>query len=157
MRRSPAKEKTLLKIGDVAAKAGITLRTLRYYEELNLVEPDNRTKGNFRLYQPNVISRIRFINSLKKLDFSLDEIRKILGTKSSCETVNELIEKSRQALLIKKEKINNILTDMTEMNHEVDAALKMLDGCEICRDKNDNQCKHECPNKHLHMFSANYF
>ena len=40
----------MMRIGDLAAKAGITTRTLRYYQELGIIEPDRRTQGGFRLY-----------------------------------------------------------------------------------------------------------
>ena len=141
----------LLRIGDVAKKTGITLRTLRYYEELHLIEPDNRTKGNFRLYHPNVIQRVQFINSLKKLDFTLEEIRDVLGTADSYKTDKEIVERTRQALLIKKEKITAKLIEMAEMNRDVDLSLRILDECIACKQDKDVPCEPECANKHVHL------
>ena len=41
---------SLMQIGDLAAKPGVTPRTIRYYEELGIVGPEERTGGGFRLY-----------------------------------------------------------------------------------------------------------
>ena len=41
---------SLIRIGDLTAKAGVTSRTIFYYEALGLVEPEERTGGGFRLY-----------------------------------------------------------------------------------------------------------
>lgn len=145
-------EPALLRIGDVAKKTGMTLRTLRYYEELQLIEPDNRTKGNFRLYHPSVLRRIEFINSLKKLDFSLEEIHEILGDSHNSGCDSEVIEQTRQILLIKKEKIQNKLIELADMNREVDLSLKMLDDCVLCKATNTAKaCEPDCDNRMAHL------
>ncbi len=144
-------ESKLLRIGDVARETGITLRTLRYYEELNLIEPDNRTKGNFRLYGPSVIQRVQFINSLKKLDFSLEEISDILGPANTIKNDRDVIERTRRALQVKKEKITAKLLEMAEMNREVDLSLRILDECTACKQENDHPCDPECGYKHVHI------
>jgi DNA-binding transcriptional MerR regulator len=65
-------------IGAVASRAGLSLRTVRYYEEVGLVVPSGRTEGGFRLYTEDDIQRLLFIKQLKPLDFSLDEMRTLL-------------------------------------------------------------------------------
>lgn len=144
-------EKTLLRIGDVAQRTGITLRTLRYYEELALIEPDNRTKGNFRLYSPSVVQRVQFINSLKKLDFSLEEIRDVLGPANDIKNDCDVIERTRKALLVKKEKITAKLIEMADMNREVDISLRILEDCARCQQENNHCCDPGCENKHAHI------
>lgn len=143
--------KQLLRIGDVARKTGITLRTLRYYEELHLIEPDDRSKGNFRLYQPQIIQRVQFINSLKKLDFTLEEIRAILGSANTTKTDKDIVDRTRQALLVKKEKITQKLIELAEMNREVDISLRILDECTACKQAKDEACDPWCQNKHAHI------
>lgn len=150
--RASQAEQNLLRIGDVAKQTGITLRTLRYYEELQLIEPINRTKGNFRLYSPNVIQRVQFINSLKKLDFTLEEIREILGTASSYKTDRDVVERTRQALLVKKEKIAAKLIELADMNREVDISLRILEDCLICKQEHNNApCDPLCEHKTTHI------
>ncbi len=151
MKTPSTMDKSFLKIGDVAKQTGITLRTLRYYEELELIEPVNRTKGNFRLYHPNVIQRVQFINSLKKLDFSLEEIRGVLGPAHSIRTDKEVVDRTRQALLVKKEKITAKLIELADMNREVDISLRILADCVACKQDKSELCDPGCENKHLHI------
>lgn len=65
-------------IGEVANRVGLSLRTVRYYEEVGLVTPSGRTEGGFRLYTDADIDRLRLVKMMKPLDFSLDEMRDLL-------------------------------------------------------------------------------
>ncbi len=69
----------LLKIQEVAATLGLTTRTIRYYEELGLLEPAARSEGAYRLYDADDIERLRFIKALRDdAGFSLAEIGQML-------------------------------------------------------------------------------
>jgi DNA-binding transcriptional MerR regulator len=65
-------------IGGVASRVGLSLRTVRYYDEVGLVVPSGRTEGGFRLYTDDDIQRLALVKQLKPLDFSLDELRSLL-------------------------------------------------------------------------------
>ena len=65
-------------IGHVAGRLGLSLRTVRYYEEVGLVVPSGRTEGGFRLYTEDDIQRLALVRQLKPLDFTLDELRTLL-------------------------------------------------------------------------------
>ncbi len=65
----------LLKIGELAQLFGVTPRTIRYYEELGLIEASNRTEGLHRRYPADVIIRLRRLGQLKSLGLSLSQIR----------------------------------------------------------------------------------
>jgi DNA-binding transcriptional MerR regulator len=65
-------------IGQAAGRVGLSLRTVRYYEEVGLVVPSGRTEGGFRLYTEHDIKRLALVRQLKHLDFTLDELRAIL-------------------------------------------------------------------------------
>lgn len=67
-----------MQIGDVAERTGLSLRTIRYYEEAGLVTPSQRTTGGFRLYTENDIERLELIKQMKPLGFSLEEMRDLL-------------------------------------------------------------------------------
>lgn len=67
-----------MQIGDVAALTGLSLRTIRYYEEAGLVVPSARTPGGFRLYTDADCVRLQLIKRMKPLRFSLDEMRDLL-------------------------------------------------------------------------------
>jgi MerR family transcriptional regulator, copper efflux regulator len=65
-------------IGEAAAQTGLSLRTIRHYEEVGLVPPSGRTAGGFRLYTDDDIDRLHLVKDLKPLDFSLEEMREVL-------------------------------------------------------------------------------
>jgi DNA-binding transcriptional MerR regulator len=68
----------LMQIGEVAERTCLSLRTIRYYEEVGLVVPPERTQGRFRLYTEADVRRLWFIRRLKPLDLTLDQIRDLL-------------------------------------------------------------------------------
>jgi DNA-binding transcriptional MerR regulator len=67
-------------IGEVAEAVGLSLRTIRYYDEVGIVVPSGRSAGGFRLYTDADIERLRFVKDLKPLEFTLEEIRTLLKT-----------------------------------------------------------------------------
>ena len=69
-----------MQIGEVAERTGLSLRSIRYYEEVGLVPPSARTVGGFRLYLADDLERLEMVKRMKPLDFSLDEMRDLLGT-----------------------------------------------------------------------------
>lgn len=68
----------LMSIGDLAAATGLSLRSIRYYDEVGLAVPVERGKGGHRLYDPAGLERIRLIMKMKPLDFTLDEMGGLL-------------------------------------------------------------------------------
>ena len=68
-----------MQIGEVAEQTSLSLRTIRYYEEMGLVTPSARTTGGFRLYGESDVARLRLIRRMKPLEFSLEEMRHVLG------------------------------------------------------------------------------
>jgi DNA-binding transcriptional MerR regulator len=67
------------RIGELAAKVGMTERTIRYYEELGLLESVKRLDGGTRVYTDDDVRRLRFIRKLKVLGLSLQEMRELDG------------------------------------------------------------------------------
>lgn len=68
-----------MQIGEVAERIGLSLRTIRYYEEVGLITPSARSQGGFRLYTEHDASRLQLVKDMKPLGFSLDEMRDLLG------------------------------------------------------------------------------
>ncbi len=62
------------RIGELAAKVGLTERTIRYYEELGLLESVKRLEGGVRIYTDDDVRRLRFIQKLKMLGLTLQEM-----------------------------------------------------------------------------------
>ncbi|MFC4857806.1 MerR family transcriptional regulator [Actinophytocola glycyrrhizae] len=68
-----------MQIGEVAERTGLSLRTIRYYEEVGLVVPSARSQGGFRLYTEPDVERLELIKRMKPLGFQLDEMRDLLA------------------------------------------------------------------------------
>ena len=66
-------------IGEVSEVTGLSLRTLRHWDEMGVVVPGGRSPGGFRLYTDSDIERVRFAMRLRPLELSLDEIRTLLN------------------------------------------------------------------------------
>lgn len=63
-----------IRIGDLARRTGLTVRTIRYYEELGLLESVKRVEGGVRMYTREDERRLRFIQRLKLVGVSLQEM-----------------------------------------------------------------------------------
>ncbi|MCI0351847.1 MAG: MerR family transcriptional regulator, partial [Acidobacteriales bacterium] len=63
-----------LQIGELAARSGVSIDTVRYYERRKLLPMAPRTAGGFRLFSPDTVERVRFIKQAQDLGLSLDEI-----------------------------------------------------------------------------------
>jgi len=127
----------LMKIGEVARKTGVSLRTIRYYEELGLINPAMRSPGGFRLYDGTALSRINLIQSLQELEMSLKEIKVLMALKRKSKTRGEVAKK----LLVRLQKqsaeaerrravYQTILRDFHE-------GMRILSQCQECTRKPD--------------------
>jgi len=67
-----------MQIGDVAERTGLSLRTIRHYEEVGLLPEAPRTQGGFRLYTEESVRQLLLVKQMKPLDFTLEEMREIL-------------------------------------------------------------------------------
>lgn len=82
-------------IGQVADAVGLSLRTIRHYEEVGLAPPSARSTGGFRLYTDDDIERLRLVKHMKPLDFSLEEMRDLLAIRARlAEGVEDTCERS---------------------------------------------------------------
>jgi DNA-binding transcriptional MerR regulator len=83
-------------IGELARTADIPPTTVRYYERIGLLVPDDRSPGNYRLYSPASLRRLKFIRAAQSIGFTLDDIQALLGaqdgTRPSCPEVQLLIK-----------------------------------------------------------------
>ena len=95
-------------IGQVAKTVGIPTKTLRYYEEIQLLQPAKRMDNKYRAYTEEDIARLRLIKQAKSLGLSLDEIKQLVG-----ESMDGTCEHFRQSFLGK------LPTYITSVNHRI--------------------------------------
>lgn len=65
---------SLLKIGELAARAGVSIRTVDYYTTLGLISPAQRTASNYRLYRADDVDRIHLVQRLEVHGLPLEDI-----------------------------------------------------------------------------------
>ncbi|MCY7275060.1 MAG: MerR family transcriptional regulator, partial [Phormidesmis sp. CAN_BIN44] len=69
----------LFKIGEVADRSRLPVKTIRYYDEIDLLTPTvERSESGYRLFKPQVFDRLSFIKRAQSLGMSLQEVKEIL-------------------------------------------------------------------------------
>lgn len=145
----------MLTIGDLAKACNATVRTLRYYEELDLITPETRSAGGYRLYVSATIKRVHAILALQELHYSLEEISALLGKSSeghSAYTRKRRVGFTRTTLTKQSATIREKLASLQAMQAELDQRLLILtDHCEPCAtEKPDQDCCQQCPHTEIH-------
>jgi DNA-binding transcriptional MerR regulator len=107
----------LLQIGEVAEKVGLSLRTVRYYEEVGLVTPAARSEGGFRLYADADLQRLRLLKRMKPLGLSLDEMRELA----------DLIERSAIPGELRKRDLRALVESLRSYATRADVAIEKLE------------------------------
>lgn len=94
--RHSSSSTTTLRIGKLAQASGVSAKTIRFYEEVELLPPAQRAENSYRLYGNEDMQRLRFIRNARSLDFSLDDLREILALRDQgeapCRYVMQLLE-----------------------------------------------------------------
>lgn len=104
-------DKQTFKIGDLAREFGVTLRTLRFYEDRGLLTPERR--GTTRLYSRRDRTRVRLVLLAKTLGFSLTEAKQLIeiyhqpnGRRRQLEVALDRFEEQHQVLLEQKKDLD---------------------------------------------------
>ncbi len=86
-----------VKIGELAGTAGVTTKTIRYYESIGLLDEPARTESGYRTYGPRAIERLDFVKQAQASGLALAEIRSILEIKDqggqTCEHTTALLRR----------------------------------------------------------------
>lgn len=131
----------LLQIGEAADRAGVTQRTLRYYEEKGLLNAPARLDGGFRLYGQEDIDRIARIKEMRDLlGFSLADIKEMLDAddvrlqiraewRSDADDAEKAVKmrKAREATLAQIRLIDQKMEQLAEMRSQLNTRLERYD------------------------------
>ena len=101
-----------LKIGKLARQTDLSIKTIRYYEQRGLLEQPPRTEGGYRLYGPEEVARLRFIQRAKLLGLTLEEIRELVGLAARCNE-GEIVPRLEEVLEAKLEETERKLAELT--------------------------------------------
>ncbi len=86
-----------MRIGEVAEASGVPDKTIRYYEEIGVLESPDRASNGYRSYERSVVDKLRFVRAAQSIGLSLGEIREVIALRdrgeTPCEHVVELIRR----------------------------------------------------------------
>ena len=127
-----------LQIAEVAQRSGFTPATLRYYEDIGLLTPPDRSEAGYRLYDESSLERLRFIARAKQLGCSLDEIADLgsVWDGGRCSTVQERL---RAMVETKIAEAHAQIAAMTTLAAELQRAVATLSA-----DPVDGPCDDTC-------------
>jgi MerR family transcriptional regulator, copper efflux regulator len=115
-----------MRIGELAAVSGVSAKTIRYYEDIGVLDPPARTPSGYRDYTPEATDRLAFIRSAQAVGLSLGEIRGIVALRdrgtTPCGHVLDLIT-ARAADLDRR--IRELQRLRTELGRLVDRAQRL--------------------------------
>lgn len=146
----------LLTIGALAELSGVTVRTLRYYEELDLITPVKRSQGRYRLYSNRTLKRIRAILALQDLNYSLEDIQATLGSSRKVSVIDNRAERvrvNRASLLNQLQCVESKLQQLQELKQDLNQRLNVLNTeCDPCCDKRPQlDCNEGCQHREAHL------
>ena len=119
-----------LTIGTVAKQAGVGVETIRFYQREGLIIEPPKPETGYRVYLPDTIARLRFVNRAKELGFTLSEISLLLELDSSdCSITQQVAEQ-------KLELIQSKIKDLKAISH---ALKSLIRACET------NESRQSCP------------
>lgn len=106
-------------IGDLAEMLGVTTRTIRYYEEIGLMEPPTRLEGGIRVYSKDDILRLKFILKLKELGISLKEMENLANIYKTHKTTTVIMPKLMEILDYHIAKIDNKMSTLASLRNDI--------------------------------------
>ena len=107
------------RIGELAAKVGLTERTIRYYEERGLLESVKRLEGGQRVYTDDDLRRLKFIQKLKVLGLSLAEMQELETLYGRHHTNDKVLPRLIELLDAHLTTVSERLRELAALRHEI--------------------------------------
>jgi DNA-binding transcriptional MerR regulator len=114
-----------MKIGEVAARAGVTVDTVRFYERVGVLPAPARTESGYRSYQPGIVERIRLTRELQAIGFTLSDAVDALATHDAGSATCESERWRLEAVL---DRVDARLAELTALRGRI------VDAQEACAD-----------------------
>jgi MerR family transcriptional regulator, repressor of the yfmOP operon len=136
-----------LRIGDAAARVGLSPRTLRYYEELGLLTPSGHTAGGERRYGPADLERLERIVELRDvLGMNLDEVKGFLDTETQLDRVRQeyrarKADETPSALAQRRELLEEILRLSESLADRLAAKIERMQAFRATLLKRADRCR----------------
>lgn len=115
------------RIGDVTRLTGLSADTLRYYEKIKLLRPVGRLASGIRVYDERDLSRLRFIQRAKAMNFSLDEIAQLLEMREDPQHARDDV---RELTHRKLEEVESHMEELDTLRKELTLLINLCRGAE---------------------------
>jgi DNA-binding transcriptional MerR regulator len=123
---------SLIRIGDLARLTGKTTRAIHLYEELGLLKPATRSSGGFRLYESRAVDRVRWIELLHGMGFSLQEMKEVLEAWWKAELGPNAMSRLRGLFQTKLRETRDAVERHRQIERELLEGLAYLETCKVC-------------------------
>ena len=114
----------VMRIGEVAASAGVSVEALRYYEQRGLLPKPARTDAGYRQYSPEAVRVVRFIKHAQILGFTLADIADLLRLASSgrdnCHEVHDFAQTKIDDITVKVDRLSAIRDALNQLTTNCD-------------------------------------
>lgn len=128
-------EKSSISIKETAELAGITVRTLQYYDKIGLLKPAFIEQNGYRKYDEKSFKKLQQIMFLRELDFTLAEIKEIMQSEKYDET--EMLLKQKELLRLKRDRLSGLIELIDKTIGGDIVSLKEFDMSYIERQRNE--------------------
>ena len=121
-------------ISQLAKAAETPTSTLRYYERIGLLKPEDRSQGNYRLYGDESLRRLRFIRAAQAIGFTLDDVNTLLGNRDGkTPTCNEVQTRIEERLADIKKRLKDLRHVKRVLNSSLKKCLdsKQNENCQV--------------------------
>ena len=121
-----------LQIGELAKRTTLSIDAIRFYERRKLLPPAFRSAGRFRLYTINDVERLRFVQRMQRLGFSLEEIKQLMAIRAdrahACAAVRQFLKAKLDDVRTKVRELQQLETDLKADLGKCSRALKQKRG-----------------------------
>ena len=117
----------------IAERTGKTTRALRYYEELGILRPLQRTAAGYRMYGEQAIVQIEWIDKLHRLGFSLPDIKEFLSSFQQIESAPDLMAALGNLYQEKLVEIRDRISQLQALEEELQASVDYTQQCSPCQ------------------------
>jgi len=121
-----------LRVGDLAKRTGKTVRALHLYEEHGLLSPAQRSTGGYRLYNRESELRVRWIDKLQQMGFSLSDIKQIVAHVDAGKTAPDAMHRVREIFHEKLAETREQVRRLMALEAELTASVAYLETCDAC-------------------------
>ena len=122
----------LLQVGELAERGGKTVRAIHHYEELGLLKPATRSKGGYRLFHEDALTRIRWVGMLQDLGLSLSEVRDWLRELEDKRSAPVAMQEVRLLFQKKLDETRESAQRLRALENELVQSLEYLEACTTC-------------------------